>query len=137
MTMPRFGKYGSAAGESAEMKSRTALMTSAGCSMCGLWPARSMIRRRALGLPAAERRALRPSPPSLRIESSGHRSTDSAVRDYRPLLVPGWPWEAEPRYATLKRGGLAARPGRPCVKGAGNGWDHRRLRRIVQCSAGT
>jgi hypothetical protein len=38
---------------SAEMKSLTASMTSAGCSECGLWPARSMIWRRALAIPAA------------------------------------------------------------------------------------
>jgi hypothetical protein len=44
---------GQAAGACAETKSLTASMTSAGCSRCGLWPARSMIRRRAPGIPAA------------------------------------------------------------------------------------
>ena len=38
-----------------DMKSLMAAMTSAVRSSCGLWPARSMIRSRAFGMPAASR----------------------------------------------------------------------------------
>jgi hypothetical protein len=53
---PRRPACGQATGTSAETKSVTACMTSAGCSECGSWPARSMIRSRAPGIPAASSR---------------------------------------------------------------------------------